>query len=252
MNTTTHDTQQDTTDGTLEQLSRPFPIEIIEERNGFFYVPIEAYIRRLNEVCGLEGWKLSIDAQPLQVIDASTNLYGTWNRQTDEKESKTAFMAQATATLTIRVPAEHLGGLDIEITRDGVGADIGTDPDKVIKTAQANALKKAANQFGIAGELFNEEYRKELKKRRQQLANLELKIGLIEAYTEGQLKRNALAAAREWANPTDGHVEPEALVRGWLADLGVDEAFEIELTTDVLRAALIQHTREQWEARHVA
>jgi len=51
-------------------------------------------------------------------------------------------------------------GLDVEgVTRYGYGADVDTDPDKVVKTALAEGTKKAGNQFGIGTELWDADHR---------------------------------------------------------------------------------------------
>lgn len=43
-----------------------------------------------------------------------------------------------------------------DVKRHGVGAGINRDPDTAIKTADAEALKKASNKFGVALELWDE------------------------------------------------------------------------------------------------
>jgi hypothetical protein len=43
-----------------------------------------------------------------------------------------------------------------QISRDGIGSSINFDPDTSVKTAQAEALKKACHQFGIALYLWQE------------------------------------------------------------------------------------------------
>ena len=45
------------------------------------------------------------------------------------------------------------------VKRHGVGAGINRDPDTAIKTADAEALKKASNKFGVALELWDESAR---------------------------------------------------------------------------------------------
>jgi len=43
-----------------------------------------------------------------------------------------------------------------QVSRDGIGSSINFDPDTSVKTAQAEALKKACHQFGIALYLWQE------------------------------------------------------------------------------------------------
>jgi hypothetical protein len=45
------------------------------------------------------------------------------------------------------------------IQRDGIGANVNFDPDTAVKSAQAEALKKACHQFGIALYLWSEQER---------------------------------------------------------------------------------------------
>jgi hypothetical protein len=48
---------------------------------------------------------------------------------------------------------------DVVTSRDGSGAGFNFDPDTSVKTAQAEALKKACHQFGIALYLWSEDER---------------------------------------------------------------------------------------------
>lgn len=81
-------------------------------------------------------------------------------------QSHVALLPEAAMTSSgkLQYLAQVTGQLKIgDTTRSGVGADISFDPDKALKTAQAEALKKAAHQYGIALELWDEEHRESLK-----------------------------------------------------------------------------------------
>jgi len=113
------------------------------------YVAIDGYINRLNEVLGhawawqINSWKIK-DAPPT-------------------KSGKPQYMAVVQGTLTIilsDIGVITVGGDDDEepylttqkamISRDGIGANVNFDPDTAVKSAQAEALKKACHQYGIA------------------------------------------------------------------------------------------------------
>lgn len=82
--------------------------------------------------------------------------------------------------------------------RLGVGGDVSFDLDKALKTALAEALKKAAHQYGIALELWDEDHRKEIDK-----ANKRAKM------TPAQLKQEVWKIGKsrvQKANPTAADV----------------------------------------------
>ena len=77
--------------------------------------------------------------------------------------------------------SDYLATITFESSRDGIGADVSFDPDKALKTAQAEALKKACHQFGIALYLWDDEQRGYLDLQRKA------------AISEDDLKRLAVA-----------------------------------------------------------
>jgi hypothetical protein len=130
----------------LEQLRKPFPASLVKKnQNGMDYVSIDGYINRLLDVLGFE-YSFIIRGSSLQLLDEDMTT-STGKRQ---------YLATVTAELQIMYEP---GSISV---RSGTGADVSFDPDKAIKTAQAEALKKAAHQFGIALELWDEEHRKDL------------------------------------------------------------------------------------------
>lgn len=99
-------------------------------------------MRRLNDIVG-EEWNLDVQDAYLSPTNQTT------------KGGKSLWLATVRVALQIRTS-----------TRGGVGAALMADPDDAIKTAQAEALKKASNQFGMALELWTEEGREDVARGR--------------------------------------------------------------------------------------
>lgn len=115
------------------------------------YVSIDGYITRLLDVLGLD--------YDFIITQSTVNLLP---EHVKTSTGKVQYLAQVTAQLHV------LDDDGVSRTvRSGVGADVSFDPDKAIKTAQAEALKKAAHQFGIALELWDEEHRAGLETARK-------------------------------------------------------------------------------------
>jgi hypothetical protein len=130
---------------TLEKLSAKFDVELYRKNpKGFHYIPIEQHINRWQEVCGA-GWNLAVTNVEFHLTPGVT--FGNRNPKPG-----------AVALVSVEITAELDGKL---ATRGGVGADFGAadDPDKLVKTALAEAIKKAGNEFGIGLELWDEEER---------------------------------------------------------------------------------------------
>jgi len=144
------------------------------------YVSIDGYINRLLEVLGTE-YDFIVTQSSVELLPPEMKT----------STGKRLYMAQVTGQLTLHgTPpavnqAPSLPGR-YKTTRSGVGADVAFDADKAIKTAQAEALKKAAHQFGIALELWDEEHRAKLDKQRK----------LVGA-SEAVLKQEVFKIARE-------------------------------------------------------
>jgi hypothetical protein len=130
---------------TLSRLTEKFPVEVYRKNpKGFTYIPIEQVIRRFNEVLG-EFWDLRIIKSEYGLTPGIN--YGSRNPKPG-------------AYALVQVEIEAL--LDDKVTvRSGVGGDFGAadDTDKLVKTALAEAIKKAGNEFGIGLELWDEEER---------------------------------------------------------------------------------------------
>src|SRR3954469_20932912 len=107
----------------LSKLSERFPIDDVKQRRQggrmLDYISIDATIRRLNDVLGTD-WSFDIVTSRVDILPTGGYL---------------AFVEGTISALDKRAA--------------GVGADVAPDADKAIKTALAEALKKAGHQFGI-------------------------------------------------------------------------------------------------------
>lgn len=138
----------------LKALRAPFPPGTVKQRKAsrsgpmLDYVSIDATINRLLDVLGTD-WSFSIstvEVTPIILLD----------REGDEQQN---YLAVVSGTLTA-VGSAH----------GGVGADIATDADKAVKTALAEALKKAGHQLGIGLYLWDAEERARLADQRRAAA----------------------------------------------------------------------------------
>lgn len=133
----------------LEQLREPFAPEAVKQRQGsggkqLDYVAIETVLARLLDAAPDYSWVARIARLEPTVISTRNGDVNGW----------TAFVE---------------GQLSIgEKTAAGVGAMVNADPDMAVKSANSEAMKNAAkNGFGVALELWDEEYRKGLDRRRK-------------------------------------------------------------------------------------
>lgn len=134
----------------LANLAEHFPAEEVKKNpRGYHYISIDAVQNRLDEVLG-PNWDLRVISSELRMLPRSEKTYG--------QAEKTAFTGVVVVEITAYLgPATKPSA--ITVTRAGTGADLADDPDKVIKTALANAVKKAANGFGVGRYLWDEEER---------------------------------------------------------------------------------------------
>ena len=139
-----------TSDELLDELAKPLPIEdtFIRKQSGqeLTYVSNEATIRWLNKHIGV-NWSFTINSYTLE------------RHPTDTSKGSPQFMAIVQGSLEVFDP-EHTD--DLLARRDGIGAGVNQDPDTAVKTAQAEALKKASNQFGVALYLWQPESREKI------------------------------------------------------------------------------------------
>jgi len=128
------------------ELSRRFHHTAVKKNpKGQDYVSIDGYINRLNEVLGTR-WDWHVDKVEFRDGPPTNN-------------GKPQYLAIVSGTLEIGFPSQAEEYGPSYSRRNGIGAGLNFDPDTAVKTAQAEALKKACHQFGIALYLWSEEER---------------------------------------------------------------------------------------------
>jgi hypothetical protein len=131
------------------------------------------------------AWAWQINSCQLEPITATTST------------GKPQYLAMVQGTLTIILSdigvisvgdedegEPYLTTQKAMISRDGIGADVKFDPDGAVKTAQAEALKKACHQFGIALYLWDAAERDFVELQRQATTNDAALKNLVVAYTQ--------------------------------------------------------------------
>jgi hypothetical protein len=161
------------------------PSLIKKNQSGQDYVSIDGYINRLNDVLGAM-WSWSVN--DWKIADAAPT-----------KSGKPQYTAVVQGTLTIILSDIGVVSIGIDedsfltsqraqVSRDGIGANTNFDPDTAVKSAQAEALKKACHQFGIALYLWSEAERDFIALQKGAALNdLALKQ-LVMAYTQRVLE----------------------------------------------------------------
>lgn len=134
----------------LEQLRKPFDVTEVQQRSQggttLDYVSIDATINR--------------------VLDATNGNYDTTIKKVEcyPMEDGKFF---AFVHLQVRVPSADVFDGTIH---DGVGAMINRDPDMAVKTALAEAFKKAMHYWGVGLELWDADHRDYLAMMRAAMA----------------------------------------------------------------------------------
>lgn len=168
---------------------------------------IDGYINRFLDVLG-EGYNFVVTQSSVVLLPEDMKT----------RSGKRQYLAQVTGELTVHGPA-----LVAASVRSGVGADVSHDPDKAVKTAQAEAFKKAAHQYGVALELWDPAHRKSLDLQRR-----------VESGSEAALKQATFEIAKERLGKTRPSAKEVAELFG-LVDPG-------ELSDpDVLRRILAEN-----------
>jgi hypothetical protein len=140
-----------------DELTRRFHhSQVRKNQSNQDYVSIDGYINRLNEVLG-HKWAWSVNH---------------WEFRDGPPTAKGKPQYIAVVSGTLMVMLDDIGVVSVDgdgggyltsqrglISRDGIGAGFNFDPDTSVKTAQAEALKKACHQFGIALYLWSEDER---------------------------------------------------------------------------------------------
>ena len=165
------------------------PSLVKKNQSGQDYVDIDDYINRLNEVLGhawawqINDWKLYPDAAP------------------PTKNGKPQYLAVVQGSLTIflhDIGVISVGAEDDDdaflttqkavVVRDGIGSNVNFDPDTAVKSAQAEALKKACHQYGIALYLWKEAERDFVALQKSAANNDVALKQLVVAYTQRVLE----------------------------------------------------------------
>tara|TARA_R110000822_G_scaffold218831_1_gene353171 strand:- start:73 stop:705 length:633 start_codon:yes stop_codon:yes gene_type:complete len=206
-----------------EELTARFhPSQVRKNQSGQDYVSIPDYIGRLNDVLA-HAWAWQINSYELLPDAAPVT-----------KSGKKQYVAVVQGTLTIIL--SDIGVVSVgtdedsflttqraQVSRDGIGAGQNFDPDTAVKTATAEALKKACHQFGIASYLWDEAERGFIALQKAAKSNDVALKQLAVAYT------NRLHESESTVMP-DKEIIMEALsiddlststIRGRLADMGV-------------------------------
>ena len=173
-----------------KELTQKFPPSLVKKnQSGQDYVAINDYINRLNEVLGhawawqVNDWKLYPDAAPptkngkpqyLAVVQGSLSIYlsDVGVISVGAEDDSDAFLTTQKAV----------------VVRDGIGSNINFDPDTAVKSAQAEALKKACHQYGIALYLWEEAERAFVEVQRQAATSDVALKQLVVAYTQRVLE----------------------------------------------------------------
>lgn len=132
----------------MEALAARFDVEDHKTNpRGYTYIAIEKTIRRFQEVD--PGFEVKVAHQEFNPLPGLTY----------SRRSLAAGYALVTVDVTI-----------LGVTRSGTGADYGAceDVDKLVKTAYAEAIKKAGHEFGVGLYLWDEEERALIESAQQQ------------------------------------------------------------------------------------
>lgn len=206
-----------------EALTERFHHTLVRKnQSGQDYVSIDGYINRLNDVLGamwswnINDWKLYPDAAP----HTSTG--------------KPQYLAVVQGTLTIILSDIGVVSVGIDedsflttqraqVSRDGIGSNINFDPDTAVKSAQAEALKKACHQFGIALYLWQEAERDFIALQKSAKTNDIALKSLAVAYTQRVKEMDPATmpdkdAIMETLNVSDLST---TTIRGRFTDMGV-------------------------------
>ena len=150
-----------------DELTQRFhPSLVKKNQSNQDYVAIDGYINRLNNVLGTT-WDWAVNSWEFR--DGPPTAKG-----------KPQYIAIVNGTLSVTQD-------DIVTKRDGSGAGFNFDPDTAVKTAQAEALKKACHQFGIALYLWNEDERNFVQKQRDAMNDDVALKRLVMEYTIREL-----------------------------------------------------------------
>lgn len=173
--------------GQIRALSARFPVEDVKQRvqagRKLDYISIDATIRRFNDVLG-----------------------GDWSTHHHVVDVRDIGDGKYLAIVVLSI--EALGKSAV-----GTGADIANDPDKAIKTALAEALKKAGHQYGVGLYLWDEGERAIVARDRAAASGdvAALKAQVFEKALDGGAKATAAGVA-EFFNVSLEDLQKEAVL----------------------------------------
>lgn len=190
----------------FSKLSAKFLPEQVKQREGgggkkLDYISIDTVLNRLNEVLEFE-WEFH---------GQSTHLSPTV--VTVKGQEKDGYLAVVTGHLVVHTSEGPRWTF-------GVGAHRDVDPDMAIKSALAEAEKKAAQRRGVGLYLWDEDAREELKEQRQAIKRKqadptkldldELKLAVYEKAVEQGLEEHSAEGLAEWYSVDVGDLQDEA------------------------------------------
>lgn len=158
----------------IEALSAKFPASAHKTRGQagrqLTYLSIDSVINRLNDVLGPD-WSDDFNTK-LEALDNGT------------------YLATCEGWITVRLD-------DRTVTRYGCGAMVNKDPDMAMKTALAEAIKKAGHAFGIGLYLWDETEREKVEQgmRLDRMTTAEMKRRVYNIGLEQTGKADLTAAA---------------------------------------------------------
>lgn len=184
----------------MSELNDPFPQEVerILRKGGteLIYIPVSEVINRLNRVLGVDGWSS-------EVISCQRDL--------GDPDFIVAHV-RITAHFLGGVVKDGVGGQKIKRTKQGDIVDLGDE----FKGAVSDALKKAAQQFGVGLYLARSEDALSLEARQDSIEEMSpeaQKIALLYKNFVGlreQLDENGIEAIRSyWKSVSGGKPVPK-------------------------------------------
>jgi hypothetical protein len=138
-----------------QQLTEPFPQEMERSLNkggaNLTYIPVSEVINRLNKVIGVDKWSYSVKS---------------WQQLGNAIVAHVTLIAEIEGNTVTR---DGVGGQKIKMTKQGEPLDIGDE----VKGAVSDALKKAAQAFGVGLYLARSEDAMEIEQVIEAAANID-------------------------------------------------------------------------------
>ncbi len=180
----------------LERLAAEFPAEAYQSRRGaaggpeLTYISIDQTIKRLNDVLG-PGW----DTRAISTITPEAGRNGG-----------TTYLAVCELHMDANVDGTTK-------TAYGVGAMKNPDPDMALKSALAEAIKKAGHQLGIGLHLWDKDTRERIERKMDlaKASDAKLKAAVYQIARDrlDKTKPTAAEVAKLFGKTTQEMVEPD-------------------------------------------